>query len=164
MKFATVDSLIQRCEQHLDAVNMRGTEIESFFVQYVLIRICAEYEERVRILFDRRCSRASDAHLKAFAQKSAKYICQRFSIGDIAKNLGRFGVDYRDLFHEQVVTKTTAHVSWDNIYTNRQAVAHGTPLPMSFGDLKAQYQISLTVLDALAAALSLTSSEISDLT
>ena len=117
---------------------MRSTEIESYFVQYLLVRICAEYETRVTTLVHRRCSRTTDPHLKSFAQQTATYVCQRFSIGDIAKVLGRFGVDYKQAFHGQVMSGM-AHVAWDNIYTNRQAVAHKTGTQMSLGDLKKDY-------------------------
>lgn len=153
---------MRRCEEHLDATSTRSTEIENYFVQYLLIRICAEYEARVTTLVHRRCSRTRDIHLRAFSQKTAEHICQRFSISDIANILARFGVDYRQAFHGQVMSGM-AHVAWNNIYTNRQAVAHKTGTQMSFGDLKQDYQGSLLVLDALASALKLTPWEIRDL-
>ena len=151
MTFASLDFVMQRCEEHLDNTNMRSTEIESYFVQYLLVRICAEYETRVTTLVHRRCSRTTDPHLKSFAQQTATYVCQRFSIGDIAKVLGRFGVDYKQAFHGQVMSGM-AHVAWDNIYTNRQAVAHKTGTQMSLGDLKKDYGDSLVVLVPLCCA------------
>jgi|ERR1035438_8772786 hypothetical protein len=162
MTFASLEFVMRRCEEHLDAANVRSTEIESYFVQYLLVRICAEYEARVTTLVHRRCSRTRDRHLKSFAQRTAEYVCQRFSISDIAKILGRFGSDYRQVFHDQVMSGI-AHVAWDNIYTNRQAVAHKTGTQMSFGDLKKDYRDSLVVLDALVSALSLKPREIRDL-
>ena len=56
-----------------------------------------------------------------------------------------------------------AHVAWDNIYTNRQAVAHKTGTQMSLGDLKQNYKDSLRVLDALVSTLSLKPREVRDL-
>jgi hypothetical protein len=162
MKFATLEFVMQRCEQHLDYTSTRSTEIESYFVQYLLVRICAEYEARVTTLVHRRCSRTKDAHLRSFAQKTAEYVCKRFDIADIATLLKRFGTDYKDAFHTQVMSGT-AHIAWSNIYNNRQAVAHKSGAQMSFGDLKTDYQKSLEVLDALAAALSLKPREIRDL-
>jgi len=162
MNFASLDFVIRQCEEHLDTTSTRSTEIESYFVQYLLIRICAEYETRIATLVHRRCSRTKDLHLRSFAQQTAQYICQRFSISDIATVLGRFGADYRRTFHGQVMNGI-AHVAWDNIYTNRQAVAHKTGTQMSFGDLKRDYKDSLTVLDALVSALTLRPREIKDL-
>jgi hypothetical protein len=162
MKCSSLDFVMRRCEEHLDTTGMRSTEIESYFVQYLLVRICAEYETRITTLVHRRCSRTKDRHLKSFAQQTAEYICQRFSISDIAKILGRFGSDYKQAFHGQVMSGM-AHVAWDNIYTNRQAVAHKTGTQMSFGDLKKDYTDSLVVLDALVSALSLKPREVRDL-
>src|SRR5438128_11052306 len=77
LTFASLEFAMLRCEEHLDATSMRSTEIESYFVQYLLIRICAEYETRVTTLVYRRCSRTKDLHLKSFAQQTAEYICKR---------------------------------------------------------------------------------------
>lgn len=162
MKIGSLDILIQRCEAHLDVTGMRNTDIENCFVQFLLIRICAEYESRVTSLVHRRCSRPRDPHLRSFAQQTAEYVCKRFDIGDICKVLQRFGDDYKRSFHASVMNGV-AHVAWDNIYTNRQGVAHSAGTQMSFGDLKRNYADSLIVLDALVTALSLRPSEIRDL-
>ena len=153
---------MRRCEEHLDAAGVRSTDIENYFVEYLLIRICAEYETRVTALVHRRCSRSTDTHIRSFAQKTAEYVCKRFDISDIAKILGRFGDDYRSNFHGLAMAGT-AHVSWTNLYSNRQAVAHRAGTQMSFGDLKKDYQESLLVLDALVSALTLDATEIVDL-
>jgi len=154
MTFATLDFLIKRCEEHLDKTGARSTDIENYFVQYLLVRICAEYEARVTALVRRRCSRPRDRHLRSFAQRTAEYVCKNFKIGDIGRILDRFGDDYRQSFHAKVVNQGP-HVAWDNIYANRHAVAHKAGTQMSFGDLKRDYADSLKVLDALAGALSL---------
>ncbi len=162
MKFSRLDLLMADCEKHLDSTATRGTEIESYLVQYLLIRICAEYETRVTALVHRRCSRTRDHHLKSFAQKAAEFVCKRFAIASIAEVLGKFGDDRRLAFLGQVMNGN-AHVAWDNIYTNRQAVAHKTGTQMSFGDLKRNYFDSLPVFDALVLALSLRPREMSGL-
>jgi hypothetical protein len=162
MRFSSLEFVIKRCEDHLEETNARSTEIESYFVQYLLIRICAEYEARIITLIHRRCSRTKDAHLRAFAQETAKRLCQRFDVTDIKGILGRFGADYKQGFHDMVMAGT-AHIAWDNIYTNRQAVAHKTGTQMSLGDLKRDYEQSLAVIDALASALSLKPRETKDL-
>ncbi len=162
MNFARLDLLMLECEQHLDKTGTKGTEIESYFVQFLLTRICAEYETRLTILVHRRCSRTRDAHVKRFNQRGAKDACKNFDIGNLKGILGRFGDDYKTTFHDSIVNKPP-HVSWDNIYNNRQAVAHGSGAKMSFGDLKQDYQNSLVVLDGFSAALSLRPREISDL-
>jgi hypothetical protein len=162
MQFAQIDYHIQKCKEHLDATNTHNTEIESYFVQYLLTRICAEYETRIVILVQRRCSRALDLHIKNFVIRGAKDASRNFNIGDIAGILGRFGDDYKKAY-QTAVYQTTAHVAWDNIYNNRQAVAHKNGTQMSFGDLTKNYAESLVVLDTLIAALCLQPHETIDL-
>src|SRR2546428_12858553 len=102
MIFGTLDSLIQRCEEHLNLTGTRSTDIENYFVQFLLVRICAEYEIRITTLVHRRCARTTDVHLKAFADDHAEYVCRRFSITNIRRTLARFGDDYAKAFHNQV--------------------------------------------------------------
>ena len=163
MQFGVIDYHIQQCENHLDVTGSRNTEIELYFVQYLLIRICAEFETRLSVLVERRCHRITDAHVKQFSGLSAKQACKRFNIGDIKGILARFGDDYKDTF-DSLVCNTPAHAAWDNIYNNRVAVAHLTGTQMSFSDLKANYSNSLIVLDALVNTLGLNAHEIADLT
>jgi len=163
MQFTQLDFHIQKCTEHLDATKTHNTEVESYFVQYLLTRICAEYETRIAILIQRRCSRMTDLHVKRFLQRSAKEVARNFNLGDLKGVLGRFGDDYKQIFHDSVMN-TPAHVAWDNIYNNRQAVAHSSGAQMSFGDLKQNYQQSLLVLDALVSALCLKPKETKDLT
>jgi hypothetical protein len=162
MQFAILDFHLQRCKTHLDTTKTHNTEIESYFVQYLLTRIVAEYETRIAILVQRRCSRMSDPHVKRFVQRSAKDAAKHFNIGDLAGILRRFGDDYKQAFQSSV-GNTAAHVAWDNIYNNRQAVAHGGGAQMSFGDLTKNYTESLVVLDELITALCLRPHEIRDL-
>jgi hypothetical protein len=131
-------------------------------VQYLLTRICAEYETRISALVQRRCSRMRDQHVKSFMKRSAGDATRQFNISDIAGMLRRFGDDYKKTFHDAIVN-TPAHVAWDNIYNNRQAVAHGSGAQMSFGDLTRNYTESLAILDGLVTALCLRPHEVRDL-
>lgn len=162
MTFGRFDSLLELCEKHLDDTGTRGSEIESHFVQYLLVRICAEYEIRINLMVERRCSRSRDQHLRRFANHGAKQACKHFTISDIKGNiLGRFGEDYKDTFNN-LAMNTTAHTAWNNIYYNRQAVAHKAGAVMSFSDIKANYKESMAVLDALAQSLGLRPKETKD--
>jgi len=96
-----------------------------------------------------------------FAQQTADYVTKRFDIGDICKVLKRFGDDYKDSFHGSVMNGV-AHIAWDNIYNNRQAVAHEAGTQMSLIDLKSNYADSLLVLEALAVSLELRPREMRD--
>lgn len=162
MQFAQLDFHIQKCKEHLDATKTHNTEIESYIVQFLLTRICAEFETRIAVLVQRRCSRMRDPHVKRFVQRSARDAAKYFNIGDIAGILHRFGEDYKKVFHDSILN-TRAHIAWDNIYSNRQAVAHGSGVQMSFGDLTKNYAESILVIDVIVTALNLKPRELRDL-
>lgn len=169
MQFGAIDYQLQKCEQYLDATNSRNTEIEFYLVQFLLVRICAEYEQRIRIMVRRRCSRSTDGHLTEFTRPHVDYVTKKYSIADLSNVLGRFGQDYKDAFTQQFLSQPSnlsphPQVAWSNIYTNRQQVAHVSGVQMNFDDLKKAYQSSLAVLDGFAAALQLMPSETQDFT
>ena len=98
----------------------------------------------------------------SFARTSASESCKKFLIGDLKGLLGRFGDDYKNDFHNRIVN-TLAHTAWDNIYSNRIAVAHKAGCVMSLNDLKHHYEMSLEVLEALVKTLKLKARQVKDL-
>ena len=161
MKFGRLDNQMQVCKEHLDTTATWATEVEFFLVQYLLIRICAEWESRIPVMFERRCSRITDPHLKQFATTSAQYFSKRFEIKSIGRTLDRFGADYKKGFNDTVVT-TNSYKAWESLYSNRMAVAHHAGVQMTFADLIRAYNDCLPVLDAIVASLGLTADEIRD--
>lgn len=163
MRFGQIDYEIQKCEQHLDATGSWNTEVENYLVRYLLVRICAEYETRIEILVQRRCTRTNDKYLLSFAKWGATVATKNFNVSDIAGMLGKFGTDYKKAFSD-AVTNNDCHRAWDNIYTNRLTVAHGNGMvQMTLGDLKTAYKDSMIVIDELIKALCLRPRDIAGL-
>lgn len=162
MTLGTIEFGIAACKRHLDVTQSWATEIEFFLVQYLLVRICAEFEARIPLIIERRCLRSPDVQLSHFAIKSVRYVTKRFSIQDIGTVLKRFDKSYHKAFNDAVVAGN-CHVAWDNIYNNRHAVAHGAGIQMTFNDLTMAYKDSLPVLKVLISALELTPEETMDL-
>lgn len=161
MTFGSIDYRMLSCKNHLDATNSWGTEVEAFLVQYLIVRICAELEARIPLIFERRCGRGTDVQLTQFAVKTVQYVTKRFKVGDLGDLLKRFDHSYHKKFNTAVVSDNS-HVAWDSIYNNRHAVAHGAGIQMNFSDLAKAYQDCLPVLDALVTALGLTANETKD--
>src|SRR6266566_2384523 len=111
MRFGQLDYEIAQCERHLDATGTRNTEAETYLVRYLLVRICAEYETRIRTLVQRRCARVNDQHLLNFANFWAVEATRRFKISDISGMLKGFGDDYKSAFSD-AVTGQPCNVAW----------------------------------------------------
>jgi hypothetical protein len=163
MRFGQLEYEIRQCEQHLDNTGTRNTEAENYLVRYLLVRICAEYETRIRTLVQRRCSRTNDPHLLSFANWGAEVAAKNFDIGDINGILKKFGEDYKKAFSDAVINKD-CHRAWDSIYNNRLTVAHGNgAVMMTIDNLKTAYNDSLIVIDELVKALCLRPKDIKGL-
>lgn len=163
VRFDSVDDLFQSCGAHLDATVKRGTEIENYFVQLILVRICAEFEIKLAALVERRCMRSNDEPTRVFMKTLARDVCRNFSISDIAGILGQFGEAYKKKFSDEVTNKPPT-VAWNNIYVNRHVVAHRNGIvQMTFVELEATYRDSLVVFDALIRALELKPRELKGL-
>lgn len=164
MRFSSIDALIKSAESHLDSTGSHETEVEAYLVQYLLVRVWAEYETRITAMVRIRCQRTRDAHIREFATTSAGKVCRRIAISDIKGILARFGGNYKTSFEEVLGSNTTTQTAWDNLHINRNAVAHNNgSVQMSFSDLKRDYNNSLNVLEALRSALCLRSGEIGNL-
>src|SRR5712692_6575683 len=117
MRFGQIDAEIAKCEEHLKVTGADGadnSEVEFYLTQYLVVRIVAEYETRVKTLIQLRCSRGNDDHVKAFVQNSARIVTRDFAISDIKGYLGKFGDDYAKAFRD--VIDTDLIQLWDNIY------------------------------------------------
>ena len=163
MRFARLETLIKNAEDHLDSTGSRQSDIETYLVQYLLVRVWAEYEARLRTMVERRCGRVKDTYIKRFVARSVKETMRHFKISDIKGVLGGLGEDYKNEFDIKV-KNTLAHTAWDNLYANRMSVAHGHgSVQMTLSDLRHDYCESTDVFDALATVLVLRAKELKDL-
>lgn len=161
MRFGQIDAEIAKCEEHLSATGADSSEVEFYLTQYLVVRIVAEYEARIKTLIQRRCARGNDDHVKAFLSNSARIVTRDFQISDIKGHLGRFGEDYAKAFRDAVDTDLIQ--LWDNMYIARQKVAHLTGFQVTLRELKENYEKTRAVIDAVATALVLKPRELKDL-
>lgn len=67
-----IENAIRSCETHLNSSGARGSEIESYFMCYLLILICGEYEKLIKEKVVERARRASDPDLASFVERTVK--------------------------------------------------------------------------------------------
>lgn len=152
MHIPRLEEAIEVCAKHLDQTNARNTEIEAFLTRYLLVLICATYEEQIERLVAKRALKVSDSHVSAFMQSATGNLIRGIRVSELSRFLGRFGDDYKQLFSAKV-NDTDAHRAYDSIISNRHDTAHGPGAAMTFGELQRLFSDSLGVLDAFAEAL-----------
>jgi hypothetical protein len=153
MKLAKIDHAIEICEEHLDRTNSRGTEIEAFLTQYLLVLICAAFEEEIEQIVIHRLSGSGDAHVEAFAKSALDAVFRSIKTSEIAGLLNRFGPDYKAEFSSRV-SNTRAETYFNNIVVGRHATAHSIGSSVTLRELIEFYTEAHTVLDAIAGVCS----------
>lgn len=148
MKLAQVDRAIETCEEHLQRTNSRGTEIEAFLTRYLLILICASFEEEIEAIVIRRLSTSKDPHVEAFAKSALDAVFRSLKTSEIAGLLNRFSPGYKEKFHDRL-RGTKAETFFNNIVAGRHYTAHSLGANVTLRELVEFYEEGHTVLDAV---------------
>ena len=152
MHLSEIDAAISTCAEHLDASGARGSEIEAFLTQYVLIRICANFEERVQFFLSRPVQNVADEYVRALAEQGVRHISQGSKTSDIAEMLQRIDPILRDRFRSSV-SNTPGEQSFNQLVTSRNLTAHDRGSSFTFNELVEHYNRAHTVLDSLRDAI-----------
>jgi hypothetical protein len=158
MRFITLDAQIAQCEEHLRATGMANSEVEFYFTQFLLVRICAEFETRINRIFEIRCARSNDLYVRSFYQKSARTLVKKYKLTDIYGYVRKFGAEYETAF--RILVDQELETEWEKLYTNRHGVAHATGVQLTLLELKETYFKCKEVLEAIAMALELRPAEL----
>ena len=153
MRLVRIDQAIEVCQAHLEHSGATGTEIEAYLTRYLLVLICAAFEEEIESLIIERAARSGDAGLESFVRSAVGQIFRSLKTSEIAGLLGRFGPHYRDRFRQELSNNERAETFFNNIVTNRHDTAHSAGSNVSFAELVRFYSEGHVVLDAVKAAL-----------
>lgn len=153
MKLARVDRAIKICSEHLNSSGAAGTEIEAYLTRYLLILICASFEEKIKSLVNERASRSTDPGLKSYVQSTVGRVFRSLRTGEIAGLLNCFGTGYKERFRQEINDKGQAVAFFDNIVNNRNDTAYSNGSSVTFADLVSFYDEGHLVLDAVESAL-----------
>jgi RiboL-PSP-HEPN len=148
MKLPHIDRAIDICAEHLDRTNSRGTEIEAFLTRYLLIFICAAFEEEIETMVLRRLSSSADPHIESFAKSTLDVVFRSTKTSEIAGLLNRFGPEYKEQFQSRV-GGTRAETFFNNIVLGRHSTAHSLGANVTLRELVDFYEEGHTVLDVI---------------
>lgn len=152
MRLVKIDNAISTCEQHLSSTGAGQSEIESYLTRYLLILICATFEEEIKNILLKRSELIDDQHIKSFFQHCINRVFRSIKSSEIAGILGCFGSDYKELFQEKA-NGTIEETFYNNIITNRHFTAHSTGALITFRELVNYYEKGHLILDYLDEAL-----------
>lgn len=153
MRLPRIDKAIEVCGKHLEGSASVGTEIEAFLTRYLLVLMCASFEELIEDLVSARAAKSQDAALASFVRSAMGQVFRSVKTSEIAGLLGRFGQDQKTGFQDEMKRNERAETFFNNIVTNRDGTAHATGSNLTFSELVLFYSESHVVLDAVKSAL-----------
>lgn len=148
MRLASIDRAIEICQEHLDRTNSRGTEVEAFLTRYLLVLMCAEFEEEIEGIVLRRLAGASDKHIASFAKSVLDVVFRSMKTSEIAGLLNRFSPEHKAQF-QTLVNGTRAETYFNNIVLGRHSTAHSLGSNVTMRELVEFYDEGHRVLDAI---------------
>ena len=151
MRIPRIDSAIETCREHLQSTDSQGTEVEAYLTRYLLVFVCATFEEEIKRLITRRVMAIQDEALQAFFSSCMDAVFRSIKTSEIAGLLKRFGLQYKRIFLDKLEDRVVTF--FNNIVTNRHGVAHTGGANITFSELGNFYDEGHAVLDALKETL-----------
>ena len=148
---------IQNCRDHIIATNSEGSVIESFLTQHILVVMCAEVEQEIISILERRVSHPSDSELKNFAVAAGKKVLRSIGKKELSGFLNNFGSAAKEHFQNSVSDEKAT--LYGNVVSNRHKVAHSSGGNITFRELERGIDAALEVLAAVDTAIYVKNSE-----
>ena len=150
-KLIRTRSIIEDCQQHLDDTNSRNSIVEFYFTQYILIVLCAEVQEKIYQIVERRASTTRDVEIKNYVVSSVQRILRSVKKGEIAGFLGLFGQHIKEkldtFLSEEEIT------IYNSAVEQRHNVAHKQGAQITFNELIKAVDIADKLVDSIYKAL-----------
>lgn len=142
---------VDDCEQHLKDTGASGTEIEAYLTQYVLVVMCAEIEQAVHSILERRVAGTADPDLTRFALSSGQRVLRSVSKNELAGFVGRFG-DHAKEKLDSLLDETEVTL-YNNAVKARHDIAHSRGATLTFSELLKALEVADKVIDAVNQAM-----------
>jgi hypothetical protein len=146
MKLVAIDQAIESCNNHLTQCKAKGTEIEAYLTRYLLIFICANFEEEIEKIVINKVKKICDDSLISYVESSLSQIFRSIKTGEISGLLNRFGSQYKDKF-QTMASGSQEETYFNNIVINRHMTAHSSGPNITFDELVLHYEKAHVILD-----------------
>ena len=140
------------CKRHLDTTGAWGSEVESYLTQHVLVIMCADIQQEMYKLVEKRVEHVNDSALKSFSVASCKRVLRSVGKKEIAGFVGYFGAGAKNYLNaaidEELVT------TYNNAVLNRHEVTHSTGSNITFRELESAIDAARTLIRVVFEAIS----------
>lgn len=138
-------------QQHLVAAG-RNPLVEIYFVQFLLVALYAEIEEKLKLIVERRLSLVSDRKVASFIYRTSEGMIRRVKKAEINDLLQKFDCGEGDVI-AALVGDVNLQPYFDAI-TNRHLVSHDDGAQMTLEYFGQALPCAELILDTVERALS----------
>jgi RiboL-PSP-HEPN len=153
MKLPQIDHAIEVCAKHLTDFKLFGTEIEIYLTGFLVVFICAVFEEHIEGLVNSRVSGSRDPALASFVRSATSQLFRSMKSSEIVGLLNRFGEQYGRQFRDAMNQNPRAETFFNNLVQKRHGTAHKAGSDLTFAEVVNFYSEAHTVLDAVARVI-----------
>lgn len=147
----SLDNTIASCDRYLNMDDNKGSELESILTQFLLIKICGDYEKIITDTISLKLQKITDCEVINFIHKTIEKP-RILTTDQLINILKKFNIDKGNKF-KNVINKLDQTISYQNMIINRDSVAHGNSYQASYDDVKQWHGESKIILDKFSEAL-----------
>lgn len=128
------NAAIESCKLHLQESDSWNTEIESFLTQHILVMMCADVQQEIYKILEKRVGYSGDNEVKDFALASGKKILRSIGKSEVVGFVGNFGEGAKAYLNSHVDEREIT--LYNNAVKNRHDVAHKSGSNITFKELE----------------------------
>ena len=127
--------IIENCERHLKSVNTdEKLEIESYLTQHALVVMCADIQQELYSILERRANMARDAELTNFSISAGKKVLRSIGKGELSGFVSNFSNEAKIFLNSHADDREVT--LYNSAVSNRHDVAHKGGTNVTFRELK----------------------------
>ena len=132
MRIDWIDQMLEVCQEHLATSHAYGTEIEILLTYALLVRIYAEFEQRIEAIV---------------TEKSTAIRHRGIRVRNLSELLKDLGEQYQTAWSARRSENRQAEAAYSNIVEQRHQTAHESGSNATFQEVRAWYESGHIILD-----------------
>jgi hypothetical protein len=149
---------LKECQDHLEATAARGTVIESYLTQHILVLFSADMQQAIYELLEKKSKQANQESMRLFISSAGKTLVRGVKKGTIAGFVNHFGADAKQKFDNCLRDKEPEMTLYGNAIDNRDSVAHKQGAQVTFSEIQQAVDVAELILSAVKSALEINNS------
>ncbi|MGB3479948.1 MAG: HEPN domain-containing protein [bacterium] len=149
MKSTAVEQLLHSVDTAINNIqslsNISALE-KSYLTGYLIVFISGVYEEAIETIINEKIAYLNAPYVSQYVQKTIDQWFRNPCCKNITQLLGKFNDSWKEQFKKLPNQSRTA---LDSIVNNKNSLAHGSPISVTFQDAVKYFNDSRTIIEVL---------------